>query len=124
MQQLSNLYDLVVNYYKQINDVEGDGYYVVSALAFFIPTDKRLVDDFWKFIEYGLKKTNQEDIFRSTISCICDFASIYRVMIADKVNNVFNELLEIYEGNKITRQLKLDVLMCIGEMFLQTGEFC
>lgn len=97
MDQLSSLYNLVVNYYKQLNDVEGDGYYVVSALAFFIPTDKRLVDDFWKFIEYGLKKVNQEDIFRSTISCICDFASIYRVMISDKVNDVFNELLEIYE---------------------------
>jgi hypothetical protein len=49
----------VVEYYKRINDVEGDGFYVVSALAYFIPNDKRLIDDFWKYIEYGLKKVNQ-----------------------------------------------------------------
>jgi hypothetical protein len=50
MEQLSQLYDLVVNYYKQLNNVEGDGYYVVSALAYFLPHDRRIVDDFWKYL--------------------------------------------------------------------------
>ncbi len=59
MDQLSSLYNLVVEHYKRINDVEGDGYYLVSALAYFIPNDRRLIDDFWKYIEYGLKKLNQ-----------------------------------------------------------------
>jgi hypothetical protein len=48
--QLSKLYELVVNYYSQIGNVEGDGYYVVSALTYFFPHDRRIVDDFWKYI--------------------------------------------------------------------------
>lgn len=60
MQQLSSLYNLVVEHYKRINDVEGDGFYIVSALAYFIPSDRRLIDDFWKYIEHGLQKLNQE----------------------------------------------------------------
>ncbi len=47
---MSKLYDLVISYFKQINNVEGDGFYVVSALAFFLPNDRRIVDDFWKYI--------------------------------------------------------------------------
>jgi len=50
MDQLSTLYNLVVEHYKRINDVDGDGFYLVSALAFFIPNDRRLIDDFWKYI--------------------------------------------------------------------------
>ena len=86
--QVSTLYDLVVDHYKKIEDVDGDGYYLVSALAFFVPNDRRLIDDFWKYIDFGLKKTQQEDVFKSTISCICDFASTYREQISDKVDPV------------------------------------
>jgi hypothetical protein len=97
MDQMSKLYELVINYYSEIKNVEGDGYYVVSALAFFIPHDRRIVDDFWKYIEFGLKKTNQSEVFKATISCICDFASTYRSMIEDKVDSIFKELLDIFE---------------------------
>lgn len=97
MQQLSSLYNLVVEHYKRINDVEGDGFYIVSALAYFIPNDRRLIDDFWKYIEHGLKKLNQEEIFKSTISCICDFATTYREQISDKVDPIINQILELYE---------------------------
>lgn len=83
-----------MNYYKQINNVEGDGYYVVSALAFFFPHDRRIVDDFWKYIEFGLKKVNQAEVFKGAISCICDFISTYRDTITDKVDVIFTELLE------------------------------
>jgi hypothetical protein len=34
-----------------------EGFFVVAALAYFIPNDRRLVDDFWKYIDYGIKKT-------------------------------------------------------------------
>ena len=50
MEQLSTLYNLVVEHYKKINDVDGDGYYLVAALASFIPNDRRLIDDFWRYI--------------------------------------------------------------------------
>lgn len=114
MDQLSTLYNLVVEHYKKISDVDGDGFYLVSALAFFIPHDRRLIDDFWKYIEYGLKKTNQDDVFRATISCICDFATTYREQISDKVDPIINQIIELYQNNYISRELKLDVLMCIG----------
>jgi hypothetical protein len=97
MNQLSSLYNLVVEHYKKINDVEGDGFYVVSALAYFVPEDKRLINDFWKYLEYGLKKVNQEEVFKSSISCICDFATTYRTQISDKVDSIIIELLELYE---------------------------
>lgn len=48
--QLSKLYELVVGYYKQISNVEADGFYVVSALAYFFPQDRRIVDDFWPYV--------------------------------------------------------------------------
>lgn len=97
MDQLSTLYNLVVEHYKKISDVDGDGFYLVSALAFFIPHDRRLIDDFWKYIEYGLKKTNQDDVFRATISCICDFATTYREQISDKVDPIINQIIELYQ---------------------------
>jgi hypothetical protein len=75
---LSQLYELVVGYYTHISSVESDGYYVVSALAFFLPQDRRIVDNFWKYVEYGLQKITQNDIFKATISCICDFAATYK----------------------------------------------
>lgn len=78
MEQLSTLYNLVVEHYKKINDVDGDGFYLVAALASFIPNDRRLIDDFWRYIEYGLNKISQEDIYKAAISCVCDFASIYK----------------------------------------------
>ncbi len=43
MDQMSKLYDLVINYFIQIKNVEGDGFYVVSALAFFVPNQLSLV---------------------------------------------------------------------------------
>lgn len=95
--QLSKLYELVVNYYAQIGNVEGDGYYVVSALAYFFPEDTRIVDDFWKYIEFGLKKINQGEVFKAVISCICDFATTYREVIADKVDSIILELCEYFE---------------------------
>ena len=105
LDQLSSLYNLVVEHYKRINDVEGDGFYIVSALAYFIPNDKRLIDDFWKYIEYGLKKLNQEDIFKSTISCICDFATTYRQAISDKIDPIINQILELYEVTLKSRRI-------------------
>ena len=92
---------MVNNHFQKINNVEGDGYFIVSALAYFIPNDRRLVDDFWKYIEFGLKRVNQEEVFRATISCICDFATIYRESISDKVDPIFNELLDVFEVNFI-----------------------
>jgi hypothetical protein len=62
---------------------------VVSALTFFIPQDTRIVDDFWKYVEFGLKKTNQSDVFKAVISCICDFAATYKDNIGDKVDFTF-----------------------------------
>lgn len=99
MDQLTSLYNLVVEHYKRINDVEGDGFYIVSALAYFIPHDKRLINDFWKYIEYGLQKLNQEEVFKSTISCICDFATTYREAISDKIDSIINQILDLYEVN-------------------------
>jgi len=58
--QLSSLYNLVVNHYTRINNLNGDGFYLVAALAYFLPNDRRLVDDFWKYIELGLKRTTQD----------------------------------------------------------------
>lgn len=95
--QMSKLYELVVGYYKKIDNVDGDGFYVVSALAFFIPNDLRIANDFWKYIEFGLKKWNQNEVFRATISCICDFATTYRSSITNKVDSIFTELLDIFE---------------------------
>ena len=97
MEQMSKIYELVVNYYKQIGNVDGDGYYVVSALAYFLPHDRRLIDDFWKYIDFGLQKYNQPEVFHGAISCICDFASTYRDMLGDKVDSIFNQLYDLFE---------------------------
>ena len=87
---------------------------MVSALAFFIPNDKRLIDDFWKYIEYGIKKTTQEEVFKSSISCICDLSGIYKELLMDKLEPILEQLIDLYEKNMITRDLKIDILMCIG----------
>jgi len=68
-------------------------------LAYFIPHDLRLVEDFWKYIQQGLRKITQDEIFKSVISCICDFATIYREQIAGKVEEVIIYITELYEVN-------------------------
>jgi len=40
-----------------------------------------------------LKKTNQDDVFRATVSCICDFAATYREQISDKVDPIINQII-------------------------------
>jgi len=77
--------------------VESDGYYVVSALAFFFPQDRRIVDNFWPYIEKGLQKTANYDIFKATISCICDFSATYKQLISDKIDVTLSEILSLFE---------------------------
>jgi hypothetical protein len=96
LDKLSLIYNLVISHYTRIKDVDSDGFYVISALAYFYK-DRRLVDDFWKYIEHGLTKTNEAEIFKAAISCICDFASIYRDQIQDRMSNILGELIKIFE---------------------------
>ena len=37
MDEITRLYNLVVDHYSKMGDVDGDGFYLVSALAWFIP---------------------------------------------------------------------------------------
>jgi len=113
VEDLSNLYNLVINYFKKINNVESDGYYVVSALAFFMQKDTRLVDDYWKFIIFGFKELSRADVFRASISCVCDFASIYHTAISDKISPLLENIVLQFDGD-----YKIDLLMLIGELFL------
>ena len=50
MDILSSIYQLVVNHYKNINEVDSDGLYVVGTLSNFFRDNTQLVDDFWKYI--------------------------------------------------------------------------
>lgn len=109
----------MINYYKKINNVESDGYYVVSALSFFMQKDTRLVDDYWKFILFGFKELNRADVFRATISCVCDFASIYHTAIANKITPLLEDIIIQFDG-----LYKIDLLMLIGELFLNCAEVC
>ena len=86
---------------------------MVSALAFFMQKDTRLVDDYWKFILFGFKELNRADVFRASISCVCDFASIYHTAIADKISPLLEDILVQFEGD-----YKIELLMLIGELFL------
>ena len=97
MDKLSSLYNLVVNYFQEIRDVDGDGYYVISGLTCFIPEDRRLVEDFWKYIEHGLKETSRHEVFKATLTCISEFATTYREQISNKTDPVISYILDLYE---------------------------
>lgn len=80
-----------------MKDVDSDGLYVVSALSFFFRNDRRLVDDFWKYIEHALTKYQEAIVFKSVISCVCDFSANYGDLIKDKLEPIFKEFIGIFD---------------------------
>lgn len=97
MEALSTIYQLVIEHYKNLKDVDSDGFYVISALAFFFKGNRSMVDDFWKYIEFSFQKMNEEGLFKASISCICDFAHNYGDFIKDKIEIVFKEFFNAFE---------------------------
>jgi hypothetical protein len=58
METLSTIYDLVIKHFSNIKRVDSDGLYVVGSISFYFRTEPRLIDDFWKYIEYALTQYN------------------------------------------------------------------
>jgi hypothetical protein len=56
--KLAMIYQIVINRFIEQGFVDSDGIYVVGALGFFY-ADRKLVNDFWKYITMGLKKIDE-----------------------------------------------------------------
>ena len=124
METLSTIYDLVVKHFSSIKKVDSDGLYVVGSLSFNFRNEPRLIDDFWKYIEYSLTQYNESHTFKAGLSCVCDFAANYGEMLGDKIPLLMKHLLDAFQKTEVSRESKLDVIMAVGEMYLNCGSLC
>jgi uncharacterized protein YutE (UPF0331/DUF86 family) len=83
-------------------------------LAGFFTEDTRLVEDFWKYIEYSLGEYAQSHIFNAALSCLSDFAAHYGPALGGKIPKVMSQLLESLKKPEVNRESKLELIVCIG----------
>lgn len=124
MDTLSTIYDLVIKHFSNMKRVDSDGLYVIGALSFYFRNEPRLIDDFWKYIEYSLTQYNESFIFKAGLSCVCDFAANYGPDLGEKVPLLMKHLIDSFQKQEVSRESKLDVIMAIGDMFLNCGPMC
>jgi hypothetical protein len=124
METLTTIYELVIKHFSNIKKVDSDGLYVIGSLSFYFRSEPRLIDDFWKYIEYSLTQYNESFTFKAGLSCVCDFAANYGPELGDKVPLLMKHLINSFQKPEVSRESKLDVIMAIGDMFLNCGMMC
>ena len=66
---------MIINHFKAKNDVTSDGIYVISALSSCIKKKfLRVLDDFWPYLHLALSKTNDAELFKTSVGCLADIA--------------------------------------------------
>lgn len=118
MAVISALYEKVVTHFKAKNDVTADGLYCIEALISFFQGDSRLVEDFWPYIQHALSKHEDPTLFRATIICIGAFLSYHGEGLAGKLSTFVPQLIELVKNPGFNREMKLDCLLCLGEVCL------
>lgn len=93
MEILKKIYDLVIKHFSNIKRVDSDGLYVVGSLSFYFKNELRLIEDFWKYIEYSLTQYNESFTFKAGLSCVCDFAANYGSDLGDKIPLLMKHLI-------------------------------
>lgn len=88
---------MIINHFTAIGRVDPDALYVVGTLSNFLRNDKRLIEDFWKYIEHSLSQHAESHIFKAVISCICDFAANYGPLLSDKIPILMPILLSCFQ---------------------------
>lgn len=96
MNTLQAVYQLVVDHYKKIADVDCDSLYTVGALSYFFVRDRRMFDNFWVYIYHCLKKSTEDEAIKAAIFCISDFANNNGELISDKIDLMFTEFFKCF----------------------------
>ena len=122
MDILLRVYQLVTTHFQAIRDVNADGLYVASALSLFFREDPRLIMDFWDYVIHALGKFQEPQLFRATLSCIADFSLCYHELMGEKLSTFLPTLVEMVREPTFNRELKLEILACISEVFLNCGQ--
>lgn len=119
---LTRVYQLITNYFQAIKDVTYDGIYTASALTHFFFNDDRFLDDFWQYILHALQKVQEPQLFKANLSCIADFVLCYKDKMSSKFESFVPTLLGLLQEPAFNRDLKIDILNCLSEVFLNCGQ--
>lgn len=119
---IAAVYTKVTNSFKANSDVNPDGLYAIEALVSFFNGNQALVNDFWAYIVHALQKWQDPVLFRATISCIASFVTVYGDTLADKLQTFVPALIDLLESPNFGKELKLDCLVLLGEVFLSCGK--
>jgi importin subunit beta-1 len=76
------------------------------------------VNDFWVYITHALSKWQDPSLFRATLICISSFVNCYADKMGDKLDTFVPSFLELLENPIFDKELKLDILILLGEVFL------
>lgn len=100
---LSAIYELVIKHFSSIKRVDSDGLFVVGSLSYYFRDEPRLIEDFWKYIEYSLTQYNESHTFKAGLSCVCDFAAHYGPELNEKVPLLMNHLIDAFQKPEVSR---------------------
>lgn len=115
---------LVISSFQNQRDVDSDGMYVISSLATAMRSKFKIyLDQIWPFIVHALQKQNNADIFKSTIGALADIARACEEDFSERIN-VLDSLFECLIKPEFDRELKLQIFLCIGDIFLACRECC
>ena len=113
--------DLVLDIFRQRNDIFDEGFLVMSAVANKIPRAlDRKVDDVAGFILYGLQSKNSA-IVRNSWGVLSDLCTLVESRgIMEGFKQFMPILLELLKDKNVDRSIKIIVISLIGDTFLYT----
>ncbi|EAR88045.3 importin-beta amine-terminal domain protein (macronuclear) [Tetrahymena thermophila SB210] len=117
------VFQLVVDHFMNIKNVDSDGMYIVSALATCIGTNfVKYLDKVWPYIEHALTQRQQDlELFKTCMGTIADVARACDNQFSCKLN-ILNNLFAALESPQFNRDVKLNIFSCIGDICLATKE--
>ena len=96
--------------------------YSIEALVPYFAGNNGLLDDFWTYIQHALTKWEDPTLFRATIIVIGALSSSYGEYMGKYFENFVPQLIELIKNPTFNRELKLDCLMCLGEICLNSPQ--
>lgn len=114
---------LVIEYFCNINNVDSDGMYIISALAICIDSlFSKYIDSVWPYIEHTLKEKKDDiELYKICLGAIADISRACKIDFAPKLG-VVPQLFDILESPNFNRDVKLNIFSCIGDIFIATKD--
>lgn len=123
MRVLTGCYGTVQRLFRLFNDVLTDGIYVLGSLACILKGEFRpRFEESWPFVQHGLYKTTDAELFRGSVGALGDFARAIGKDFYPQLNDVLRWLVQCIKDPAMDRHSKTCIFIVIGDLALSTGD--